>query len=76
MRIRALPVIIRAVQTGVTEGLILALEEGRKPEHTGNPNVISEIVTNSVLDQLINVVDFGDDLQIFRQTVNTDETQK
>lgn len=64
MRIRALPVVFKAVHEGVQDGLMRSLEEGKKPENAGNPDLIREIVAASVLNSLMNVIDFGDDLKM------------
>lgn len=65
MRIRALPIVYRAVWAGVEAGLMKALEEGKKPENADNPDLIKEIVAGTVIQYLVDIIDFGDDMKMF-----------
>lgn len=62
MRIKVLPIVYNAVYAGVSRGLQISVEESKKPENQNNPELINEIISSVIMQNLTSVIDFGDEL--------------
>lgn len=52
-------IISNAVHRGVTDGLQQSVQEAQKPENANNPNILADVVTWYVMNNLNQVLDLN-----------------
>lgn len=69
MKIKVVPILHRAIYEGVDAGLTTALEESKKPENASNHDIIKDVVSLVVLQNILAILDLDDEVVELQKNV-------